>query len=91
MVYIIIAPVLRINLFLRCTVKNVPHVKELLLHILPLSSTTALLPVLQTVFFLIKKKQASFPRLLLDVSCLPESCIFILLYLKKKKKSLVLA
>lgn len=49
MAYIIIAPVLRIDLFLRCRVKNVPHVKELLLHILPLSSTTALLPVLQTV------------------------------------------
>lgn len=41
--------------------------------------------IANSFFFNKKKKQASFPRLLLDVSCLPESCIFILLYLKKKK------
>lgn len=65
MAYIIIAPVLRIDLFLRCRVKNVPHVKELLLHILPLSSTTALLPVLQTV----KKKKKSGPLSQAPVRC----------------------
>lgn len=86
MVYIIIAPVLRINLFLRCRVKNVPHVKELLLHILPLSSTTALLPVLQTVFFLIKKKAGLFSQAPVRCELSSWELYFHLAIFKKKKK-----